>query len=219
MAKNYFNMIAHKGQLIIVSGPSGVGKRTVLKQYLSEHPNACTSVSATTRDPRPDEVDGKDYFFLSRIEFERLIHTRQMLEYSNYNRHSYGTPKKAVEDERNAGHNVILDIDVVGAMQVRALCPDATLIFILPPSWEELERRLRNRNTEDEKTIQERLEIAKEEIACAFQYDYIIINDTIEKAVNRFSQIVHGNRYSRNSMKDFLESYIEEEIKPLTDYC
>ena len=135
-----------------------------------------------------------------------------MLEYGYYNRNGYGTPRKAVEEARAAGHNVILTVDVSGAMKIRSLCPDATLIFIVPPTWNELEERIRNRNTETKEELEERLLIAQEEILCAAQYDYILVNDTVEKTVRRLGQIIHGNRYSKNSMKSFLESYIESEV-------
>ena len=214
MKKEYFDKIAEYGQLIVISGPEGAGKSTVIKKYLSEHPNAMICVSATTREKRDDEVDGKDYYFLSLIEFERMIRTGQMLEYGYFNNNAYGTPKKAVEDARKAGRNVILDVDVVGAMKIKTLCPDATLVFILPPSCDELEARLVKTGYYDEKTVNNLLEIAGEEIECANLYDYVIINDSVDKAVSRFAQIVHGNRYSRNSMKSFLESYIEGEVKP-----
>ena len=213
----YFDKIAEYGQLVVVSGPAGTGKQTVISQYLKEHPNACTCVSATTREPREGEVDGKDYYFVSYIEFERMIRTGQMLEYSYINKNGYGTPKNAVEKLRRAGRNVILDVDVVGATKIRTLCPDATLIFIMPPSWEELERRLRSDSTKTEEKIRSELETAQEEVLCAGQYDYILINDTVEKTVRRLGQIIHGNRYSRNSMRTFLESYIESELTPQSD--
>lgn len=211
--KEYFDKIAEKGQLVVISGPSGVGKRTAIKQYLSEHPNAVKCVSMTTREPREGEVDGKDYFFVSHMEFERAARSNQLLEHSYYKRNGYGTPRKTIEDARNAGKNVVLDVDIIGAMKVRVLCPDATLIFLMPPSWEELERRLRERYKGSEEEVQERLDSAQEEILCAGQYDYILIDDTVENTVRRLGQIIHGNRYSRNSMKTFLESYIESELK------
>lgn len=208
---NYLDKIAQRGQLIVISGPSGGGKREVLKQYVSEHPSARYSVSATTRDPRPGEEDGKDYFFLSRTEFDRQIRMGQMLEHVYYRGNCYGTPKQAVEAARATGKNVILEVECTGAMQVRTICPDATLVFIMPPSWEDVEERLRSAyQSESEDSIQERLALAQEELACAIQYDYIIVNDTVEKAVNRFSQIVHGHRYSRDSMKEFLEDFVQQ---------
>ena len=209
--KNYFDKIAEHGQLVVISGPSGVGKRTIIKQYLKEHPNATTCTTVTTREPREGEVEGREHYFLSHMEFERLIRSQEMLEYGYYNRNGYGTPKKAVEDERLQGRNVLLISDVTGAMRIRALCPDATLIFIVPPTWKELEHRIRSRHT-DEKKVKDRLDMAQEEICCASQYDYILINDDLDKTVRRLGQIVHGNRYSINSMRTFLESYIESEL-------
>ena len=212
MQKEYFDKIAEYGQLIIVSGPNGVGKRTIIKEYIKDHPNAVRCVSVTTRPQRDDEVDGKDYHFISHNEFNRLVRSNQMLEYGYLRRNGYGTIRSAVEKLRAEGRNVILDIDVVGAMKVRTIYPDSTLMFILPPTWEELERRIRNRREESEEVIAELLSAAQEEVLCAEQYDYILINDTLEDTVRRIAQIVHGNRYSRSSMKSFLQSYIESEI-------
>ncbi len=214
--KSYFDKIAERGQLVIISGPSGVGKSTVITNYIAEHPNACKCVSVTTRPPRPDEEDGEDHYFVTHEEFEQLIRSQQLLEYVYRGQTGYGTPKKAVENLRSAGRNVILDIDVIGATKIRTICPDATLIFIMPPSWTELENRLRAGNN-TEAQIQNLLETAQEDVLCAGQYDYILVNDTVEKTVRRLGQIIHGNRYSRNSMKTFLESYIESEIKPQSD--
>ena len=212
MQKEYFNKVAEYGQLIVVSGPSGVGKKTIIKEYLKDHPNAVRCTSITTRPQRPDEVDGVDYYFVSHEEFNQLVRSNQMLEFGYYRRNGYGTIRNAVEQLRDQGRNVILDIDVVGAMKVRTICPDATLVFLVPPTWDELETRIHNSKFIPEDEIAERLEIAKEEILCAEQYDYVLINDTIEDTVRRLAQIIHGNRYSRSSMKSFLKSYIESEI-------
>lgn len=217
MSTKYESKIAQRGQIVVISGPSNVGRRTIINEYLSHHPNACKSISATTREPKPGEEDGKDYFFMSRTEFDRMIKNGLMLEYSYINSECYGTPKKAVEDARNAGHTIILETDVMGAMKIRSLCPDATLIYIMPPSWEELVARAHNDNTDSEEVIQMKLEQAKEDISCAGQCDYIIINDEVKKAARRLDQIIHGNRFSRVNMKDFLASYIEGEIQPLID--
>ena len=213
MQKDYFNKVAEYGQLIVVSGPSGVGKKTIIKEYLKDHPNAVRCTSITTRPQRPDEVDGVDYYFVSHEEFNQLVRSNQMLEFGYYRRNGYGTIRNAVEQLRSQGRNVILDIDVVGAMKVRTICPDATLVFLIPPTWEELEARIHKSKYIGEDEINERLEIAKEEVLCADQYDYILINDTVEDTVRRLAQIIHGNRYSRSSMKSFLKSYIESEIK------
>lgn len=213
MQKEYFNKVAEYGQLIVVSGPSGVGKKTIIREYLKDHPNAIRCTSITTRPQRPDEVDGVDYYFVSHEEFDRLVRSNQMLEFGYYRRNGYGTIRNAVEQLREKGRNVILDIDVVGAMKVRTICPDATLVFLIPPTWDDLNTRIHNNKFIPEAEIAERLEIAKEEIICAEQYDYILINDTVEDTVRRLAQIIHGNRYSRSSMKSFLQSYIESEIK------
>lgn len=211
--KQYFEKIAEHGQLIIISGPSGVGKRTLIKEYMALHPNAMMCTTVTTRQPRPGEEDGREHYFLSNTEFDRMVRSQQLLEYSYYKLNGYGTPRKAVEEAREQGRNVLMIADVMGAMKIRAMCPDATLIFILPLSWEELEARVRERHAGDEKMIENNLLAAQERILCAEQYDYILINDTVEDTVRRMGQIIHGNRYSRNSMKAFMDSYISSEIQ------
>ena len=145
-----------KGQLIVVSGPSGVGKGTVLKEYLNSRDGIAYSVSATTRQPRPGEENGIHYYFLSREEFERTAAEGGMLEYASYNGNYYGTPKAPVEQQRNQGNDVVLEIEVQGALQVKKSCPDALLIFVAPPSFEELKNRLTGRQTEDAKTVENR---------------------------------------------------------------
>lgn len=193
-----------KGQLIVVSGPSGVGKGTVLKEYLNSRDGIAYSVSATTRQPRPGEENGIHYYFLSREEFERTAAEGGMLEYASYNGNYYGTPKAPVEQQRNQGNDVVLEIEVQGALQVKKSCPDALLIFVAPPSFEELKNRLTGRQTEDAKTVENRLNIARQELKCAGEYDYIIVNDTVEQAVQRLGQIISANRYNKNNMKEFL---------------
>lgn len=194
-----------KGQLIVVSGPSGVGKGTVLKEYLNSRDGIAYSVSATTRQPRPGEENGIHYYFLSREEFERTAAEGGMLEYASYNGNYYGTPKAPVEQQRNQGNDVVLEIEVQGALQVKKSYPDALLIFVAPPSFEELKNRLTGRQTEDAKTVENRLNIARQELMCAGEYDYIIVNDTVEQAVQRLGQIISANRYNKNNMKEFLD--------------
>ena len=214
MKKEYLDKIAEYGQLIVVSGPSGVGNKTVLREYLQDHEQACVSVSVTTRRQREHEIDGKDYWFVSVPEFERMVRMGEMLEYTYVNGNAYGTTKKSVEEARAKGKNVILDVDTIGAMKIRALCPDATLIYILPPSWDELKSRLSSTGIYNEEEVNALMEIAEEEISCANSYDYILVNDTISNTLSRFAQIIHSNRYSRNCMKEFLDSYIDGEVKP-----
>nr|WP_296956042.1 guanylate kinase [uncultured Mediterraneibacter sp.] len=214
MKKEYLDKIAEDGQLVVVSGPAGTGKRTVLQEYLKDHERACISIPVTTREQKKDEVDGEEYWFVSVAEFERMIRTGEMLEYHYVGNYGCGTTKKGVEEARAKGKNVILDVDPTSAMKIRTLCPDATLIFILPPSWTELKERLEGTGLYSEEEIAQLMDMAEEDIACANQYDYVLINDNVTSAVNRFAQILHGNRYSRNSMKGFLDSYIEGEIKP-----
>lgn len=210
--KNYFDRIAEIGQLVIISGPIGVGKRTLIADYLSTHPNAVQCTTVTTREPREGEEEGREHYFISNLEFDRMVRTKQLLEHTYIGRVGYGTPVRQVEKARQAGHNVILMLGVIEALNARAMCPDATLIFIVSPTWEELKERINKREGELGRSVEDALVIAQEEILCADQYDYVIINDEVEKTVRRLDQIIHGNRYSRNSMKGFIESYIESEL-------
>ena len=170
----------HKGKrgvLFVFSGPSGVGKGTLKAKLFEEFADRIAySVSATTRGPREGEVDGKDYFFISRQEFERRVKNHECLEHAEFAGNCYGTPRAYVEKLLDSGMNVVLEIDVQGALQVMKSMPECVSVFILPPSFEELEHRLRGRGTETEEKVRERLETAKRELPYAPQYDYQIVN-------------------------------------------
>ena len=179
-----------KGKTFIISGPSGVGKSTVLKALLERRKNLYFSVSATTREPRPGELDGIHYHFMDVDSFRKWISMEQFLEYAKYVGNFYGTPKRYVDEAMEAGKDVILDIEVQGAIQVTSKRPDTVRIFIAPPSWKELERRLTERGTDSEDKIQKRLLRAKVEFQTAHTYDYFVINDSVENAVRELDAIM-----------------------------
>lgn len=179
-----------KGKTFIISGPSGVGKSTVLKALLEKRENVYFSVSATTRDPRPGELDGVHYYFMNAESFRKWIAMEQFLEYAEYVGNFYGTPKRYVDEAMEQGKDVILDIEVQGAIQVTSKRPETVRIFIAPPSWAELERRLTERGTDSREKIQKRLLRAKVEFQTAHTYDYFVINDTVENAVNELDAIM-----------------------------
>ena len=179
-----------KGRLFVISGPSGVGKGTLLQRVMETVPNLAVSVSATTRAPRPGEADGVNYYFMTREQFEQNIAEGCFLEYETYGSNLYGTPRAGVEAQRNAGLDVILEIEVKGAMQVKAIAPDAILVYIKPPSLEILEERLRGRQTESEETIQTRLRIAAQELKRIAEYDYCLVNDDLDAATAELAQIL-----------------------------
>lgn len=178
------------GRLIIYSGPSGVGKGTILKQLLETDPWLWLSVSVTTRQPRPGEVDGVHYHFISQEVYDRLVAEDGMLEHAVYSSASYGTPRRPVEERLAAGYNVVLEIDVQGAFQVKEKCPDALMIFILPPSVEVLRHRLVERNTETPQAVERRMAAAVKELELAGRYDYQVVNDRLEDAVDQVRQIL-----------------------------
>ena len=187
----------------VLSGPSGCGKGTIVKELLKKYPDTfALSVSATTRAPRGGEVDGVHYYFITREEFERRIDDQQILEYTSYCGNYYGTPKKELYERTVSGVNVILEIEVEGAMNVRRLCPEAVLIYVLPPDAETLEARLRGRGTNTEEDIANRLATAREEIRCLPAYDYIVINenDGAEAAADEIVNIIASEQHkvSRN---------------------
>ncbi len=179
-----------KGRTFIISGPSGVGKSTVLKALLERRRDLFFSVSATTRPARPGEIDGIHYRFLDVDTFREWIARDEFLEYAEFVGNFYGTPREYVYKAMNQGRDVILDIEIQGAIQVSQKMPDAVRIFIAPPSWEELERRLKDRGTDSEEKIQKRLLRAKVEVQTAHTYDYFVINDTVENAVGELEAIM-----------------------------
>lgn len=184
----------HKGLLIILSGPSGVGKGTIRKYFeKDEHLNLAYSTSMTTRKPRDGEVDGKDYFFTSKENFQEAIKKGELLEYAEFVGNFYGTPLSEVERLRNEGKNVLLEIEVQGALQVQEKCPDAISIFIIPPSMEELEKRIRGRKSEPEEIIQQRLSKAANEMKMVPNYKYIVCNDDPKLAAELIETIVLRN--------------------------
>ena len=179
-----------RGVLFVVSGPSGVGKGTINKRLFEEFGDAVAfSVSATTRGPREGEADGREYFFISRQEFEKRVANNEFLEHAEYAGNCYGTPRDYVLSLLERGVSVILEIDVQGAMQVKRRMPECVCVFILPPSFEELEHRLRGRGTETPEKIERRLAAAKAEMAHAPQYDYQIINDDLDAAYARLREV------------------------------
>lgn len=179
-----------RGQLIVLSGPSGVGKSTVIAELLHERPNTYFSVSYTTRKPRVGEADGVNYNFVSTETFEAMIAREEFLEYARYVDHYYGTSLRLINDKLESGMDVILDIEVQGAARVRKKCPDAVLIFIIPPSFEELSRRLHGRQTEQEDVIEGRLKKAREEFREVHNYDYLVVNDKVSDAAAQISAIL-----------------------------
>lgn len=205
--------MGQKGILAVVSGFSGAGKGALVHALLRRYPGKyALSVSATTRQPRAGEVDGRDYYFLPKEAFERLIEEDALIEYASYVHHYYGTPRKYVEEQLEAGKDVILEIELQGAMKVKESFPDSLLIFVAPPSAAELERRLRGRGTEDEETIRKRLHRAAEESEQMGLYDAILINDDLEACVHELHAQIRAQHGKTKENLPFIVR-MQEELK------
>lgn len=197
-------MAEQRGKMVVISGPSGAGKSTVLSKTLEGRDDVCFSVSATTRKPRPGEVDGREYFFVDSDKFGSMVENGEFLEHAVYVANSYGTPRAYVEKKLDEGMNVLLDIEVQGALQIHKKMPEALMIFIIPPSMQELEKRLRGRGTDSDVKIEARLVRAREEYEAANFYDYIIINDDADKAAKELSAIITAEHCKYDLRKHFL---------------
>lgn len=196
--------MSKKGIIVVVSGFSGAGKGTLMKALMSKYDNYALSISATTRNPRPGEENGREYFFVSKDEFEKLIADDGLIEYAKYVDNYYGTPKKFVQEKLDQGKDVILEIEVQGALQIKKKFPDALLLFVTPPSAEELEKRLRGRGTETEEVIHGRLHRAKEEGQSIDEYDNIVINDKLDECVDQMHEIIQAAHYTPDRNQGFL---------------
>ncbi|MBO4882133.1 MAG: guanylate kinase [Lachnospiraceae bacterium] len=204
--------MAEKGVLIVVSGFSGAGKGTIVKKIIEENENYALSISMTTREPREGEVEGVSYFFVSKERFEDAISNGELVEYANYVGNYYGTPKKYVEQMIDSGKDVILEIEMQGAMQVKTRFPDAVLVFVTPPNADELKRRLMSRGTESEEVVNKRMRRAYEESAFVDRYDYLLVNDDLEKCVKELHMLIEASHHAPNCSAGLLKS-INEQLK------
>ena len=202
--------MADRGILVVVSGFSGAGKGTLMKRLMEKYDNYALSVSATTRDPRPGEEHGREYFFHTKKEFEELILEDALIEYAQYVDNYYGTPKAYVEKQLNMGKDVILEIEIQGALKVKKKMPNTLLLFVTPPSAEELKHRLVNRGTESMDVIESRLSRASEEAKGMSEYDYILINDVIEECVDNMHSIIQSQHDAVKNRQEFIKEITEE---------
>ena len=203
-------MMAERGILVVVSGFSGAGKGTLMKRLMEKYDNYALSVSAATRTPRPGEEHGREYFFHTKQEFEELILQDALIEYAQYVDNYYGTPKAYVEKQLNAGKDVILEIEIQGALKVKEKLPDTLLLFVTPPSAEELKHRLVNRGTESMEVIESRLRRAAQEAKAMPEYDYILINDQIEECVDTMHSVIQSQHDTVRNRSAFITKITEE---------
>ena len=206
----------HQGILVVVSGFSGAGKGTLMKELLKRYDNYALSISATTRAPREGETDGKEYFFVTKEQFEKMRDERKLIEYAQYVNNYYGTPKEYVEQKMAEGKDVILEIEIQGALKVKKRFPDALLLFVTPPSAEELRRRLVGRGTETLEVINARLARAAEEASGMKAYDYLLINDDLDRCVEEMHQLIQLQHRKTSYHLDFL-SKMREDLYHLDD--
>ncbi len=203
-----------KGILIILSGFAGSGKGTIIRELLKKYDNYALSVSATTRAPREGEVEGVHYFFKTEEQFKEMIAQGELLEYANYVGNYYGTPRAYVKEQLASGKNVILEIETEGALNIKREYPDAVLVFVMPPSVEEIHNRLKNRGTETEEVIEKRMKKAGLEITVVDRYDYLMINDVLEESVELFNAIVESQHMAVSRNRD----YINDKKKEFEEY-
>ncbi len=201
--------MSKRGVLTIISGFSGAGKGTVVKEMVKRYGYGL-SISATTRAPREGEVDGREYFFKTKEAFEKMIVQNELIEYAQYVENYYGTPKEYVMQQLEQGTDVILEIEMQGALHVKEVIPEVNLVFLTPPSAQELEKRLRNRGTETDEVIAKRLSRAKEECAYMAQYDYIVVNDDLEECVEKMHGLIQSLHYKKENQMALIQSVTEE---------
>jgi len=207
----YGVLVDEKGILFILSGPSGVGKGTVRKKLFEQKTDLKYSISTTTRQKRPGEVDGIDYFYKTREEFEQLITENELLEYAEYVNNYYGTPKEYVVNTLNEGYDVFLEIEVQGALQVKKNFPNGVFIFLFPPSLEELKNRIVSRGTESNELVMNRLLEAKKEIDLMDAYDYVVVNDNVDHAVEKIQSIIQSEHCRRERIAKQYKKILEDE--------